>query len=177
MNSYTSDPSTIPGHRIWKNIVKDTIALKESELWDRRMCNDGDFTFYRILHPVIQPAKVYKIFKESKNRHVMKTIVNLWCREPIFQNDICPLCGDDIIEEMTHILADCKTNEILRNCLTHDIKNQFELILSNELSRLDGIAWTLKILGAPIPPLIDSNIEETFFAMTYKYIYKCLENL
>jgi len=65
LNAFISDSHTLPKKCTWKNIVNNAITLSETILWNQRTSADDEFLLFRIVHPVIQPCIIYKVFKEG----------------------------------------------------------------------------------------------------------------
>ena len=177
VNTFISDLHCLPNKRQWKNIVSNAVAIRESALWNQRQAAEADFLFFRILHPIIQPCVVYNVFKNSSSRHYMTTIANLWRRAPLIENNACPFCKIIICEELIHILSDCKLTETLRERFKTDIETIHGSIFLNEISGLDNFSWSLKLLGATIPPLLDDEGQQKYLVTAFKYVTLCLSRL
>ena len=177
LNSFIADSHTLPKKCTWKNIVSNAITLGESILWNQRTSADNDFLFFRILHPVIQPCIIYKVFKESCRRHTMTTIAYLWCRGARIENGICRLCGSETFEELIHLLSQCTQTQQLRECLSTELRDSLGRAFTADFSTLDNYAWTLKLLGSPIAPNLGVDGEKQYLATSYRYIIDCLKRL
>ena len=83
-------------------------------------------------------------------------------------------CALSYYEELVHILCECTSTEPLRQNLDCAIKLAYGASFLNELSSQDELAWTLRILGANIPPVLDCDSEKQFLRMCYSFILRCL---
>lgn len=177
VNTYISEACELPRKHVWKSIVNNAIYLKESDLWNQRMSGDTDFIFFRVLHPVIQPCIVYSVIDESSSRHLSKTVANLWCRAPIIERKYCQLCGNEHCEELIHVLTECKSTERLREGLKTNILNNHGNQFLHELLELDTFGLALRLLGAPLPPVLDQESEKMFLSYTFRFIWSSLNIL
>lgn len=104
----------------------------------------------------------------------MWIIANLWCRKPVLDNNTCQFCGNMYYEELIHLLAECTTTDCYRHMLYVDIADKFGADFLDELTSLDELEWSLRLLGANIAPLLDETSEIQFLRLAYKFIVKCL---
>jgi len=53
-----------------------------------------------------------------------------------------------------------------------------QMLQQDELDVLyeyDSLTWTLKLLGAPLEPILEAGIESQFLRLSYTFIVKCLQ--
>ena len=161
---------TLPTKASWKCNVKRIVLEAEVSLWNTRLSNDPGFLLFRILHPAIQPSLIYKVFKNSTSRNIMLTIARLWCRPCTLSNLCCDNCNAVYQEELMHILAECPHTNDLRITFKNDLLNLVSNEFIDELLALRSIDFGLRLLGAPLPPLLDLTDDVRFLMLAYNYI-------
>ena len=164
----------IPSKNEWKRTVKIAITERESHDWDHRMSLDLDFTLFRILHPCIAPSIVYQVCNRSFFRNIMCVVARLWVRPVSLDNIMCDMCGVIYQEQLVHYLCECEKTQTLR---LHFINSLPSILLPDEMDTLlshDSVALTLRLLGAPLDPILDRTTELQFLHSSYTHIVKCL---
>ena len=177
INSFVRDAYTLPTKFTWKSIVNNAVIISETSQWNNRMAVHNDFLFFRMLHPVIQPCILYNIYRESSCRYIMTILANIWCRVPYIEVGMCPYCAEETCEELIHFLSECILTRQLRENLIIDLRHLFGIAFETEFSALESYAWTLKLLGSPIAPFLESESEKRFLRLGYRYVVNCLNNL
>ena len=107
----------------------------------------------------------------------MMTLANLWCRAPQIEKSTCPLCDSTIYEILVHIISECMATENHRERFISDMLNENGISFSEALSELDSFAFTPRLLGAPIEPLLEGKYEKQYLSAASKYVVRCLYNL
>ena len=167
--------NNLPSKRTWKNIVYNKVEILENELWDKRLSVDSDFMVFRSLHLHIKPAIVYQSFNQSASRNTMRFIANLWSRSASLENSTCRACGQTIQDYVLHIIGECANTVPLRSTLTSTISTSFDQNFAHEYELLDPISLALRLLGAPIEPLLSVTDNKIFLSHSYNYILKCFK--
>ena len=159
----------------WKTTVKRTVRAREYELWDQRLSSDPDFTFDRILQPRISPAVVYTVSNNSSFRNNMCTIARLWCRPVALENFVCEHCNLVFQDELVHVICECLKTQTLRHHFMNSVAQMLQQDELDVLYEYDSLTRTLKLLGAPLEPILDAGIESQFLRLSYTFIVKCLQ--
>jgi len=139
------------------------------------MSQDLKFTFFRILHPCIAPSIVYQVCNRSFFRNIMCAVARLWVRPVSLNNIMCYMCGVIYQEQFVHYLCECEKTHTLR---LHFINSLSSILLPDEMDTLlshDSVALTLRLLGAPLDPILDRTTELQFLHSSYTHIVQCLK--
>ena len=126
INDILTDSATLPPKQACKTIVKRMVLSNETQQWQQRIFSDDDFQFFRILHTTITPAIPYKVFSESRSKHIMRFIANLWTKSPDTELTICEWCNSTYRDRITHFIAECASTAHLRWKLVCCISNSSE---------------------------------------------------
>jgi len=178
LNDFISGQQTLPTKARWKNIVSCAIKTREAELWDNRVTSDPDFVLYKVLQPNIVPAVVYRVCQESYFRKTMYTVANLWSRSVKLDNHTCDFCDKTYQDNIVHIVCECAMTDILRVELVYNMERQFgrnfTRMFAEECS--DAFTKTLRMMGAPLEPVLEESANLKLLKITFTHICKCLRS-
>lgn len=174
INDVLVNPMALPSKHCWKNLIKSLVYSRESDKWTRRVTADDEFRYFSILHPVISPAIVYTVYRDSTSRHIMRSVANIWARSMTNDLSVCLMCDRICMDLVTHVVSDCKGTYHLRSCFVNDLFYTHNSLFINNLLILDKETWTLKLLGAPIGAILDCDNQIQFLKRSYRYVFECM---
>ena len=160
----------ISSKRQWKNAIDNN----ESGLWNQRMSTDSDFTFFRILHPCIAPSIIYGVCNRSSVRSIMCTIFRLWARPVSLENEVCVHCNTIYQEQLVHAVCECPATSTVRSRFYEHLSHILLPDEKHSLLELDSVALTLRLLGAPLEPVLDID-NEVLLLKNLSYIVSCIQ--
>ena len=108
-------------------------------------------------------------------RNIMCVVARLWVRPVSLDNIKCDMCGVIYQEQLVHYLCECEKTQTLR---LHFINSLPSILLPDEMDTLlsqDSVALTLRLLGAPLDPILDRTTELQFLHSSYTHIVQCLK--
>ena len=164
---------SVPTKREWKTIVNGTLNQSEAALWIHRLAIDSDFTFFRILHPSFTPSALYRVCNRSSYRYIMLIVARLWTRPVVLENRLCDNCKLVYQEELA--LSECSVTSTIR---THFLEQLTDILLPDEkhsVLALDSVAFSLKLLGAPVEPIFDASTDHMFLRIAFLVIVNCVK--
>jgi len=174
INNFLAPECYVPSKYVWKSVVKRSIISRETQLWDYRTSVDTDFVFFRILHPCITTCIIYKVCNRTSLRNTMFVISRLWSRPVTHENRTCINCGKIYQEELVHVICECPSTSELRSQCLDTISDILLPEHKQSLLLQDSVSQTLKLLGAPIKPILDCETEVTFLRTAFPFIVQCL---
>ena len=95
------------------------------------------FECFKILHPVVKPAIVYDICKNSSSRQAMQLLTKLWCRPNAKTDGVCDRCSTGCSDVTVHKLSVCTTNSQARAMLQQELV-MFGVAFSTQLYALSS---------------------------------------
>jgi len=172
VNQCLTNPNSIPNKTSWKTKVKRNVYSKAEGEWQRRVQRSNDFECFKILHPVVKPAIVYDICKNSSSRQTMQLITKLWCRPKAKTDSVCDRCSTGCSDVTVHKLSVCIANSQARAMLQQELV-KFGVAFSTQLYALSPTQLTNRLLGAPIVPFLEDIDNLEFLRIAFGYVYKC----
>ena len=111
INDVLVSPNNLPTKYQWKKLVKHLVNTRETELWNRRTLSDEDFSYFRMLHPVISPTVIYKVLDKNRDKHIELFVAKLWTRTYTTISQ-CTHCSQMcLLGEEVHLVYDCSATE------------------------------------------------------------------
>jgi len=165
---------TFPLKSIWKRVVKHSVLRHEYNCLEQRLSSDNEFLFFRILHPLFKPAVLYSVSKTSSFRGMQLTIARLWCRPFQLAMNTCDLCEHIYYDHLAHVLCECEVSSSLRHSYFHEIHTALGNDVKHQLESMDSIDMSLKMLGAPIEPILGVRKKNVCLKLSYIVIVKCI---
>ena len=133
--------------------------------------------FYAILQPCIRlcPSVVYRVSNNSSFRNNMSTIAYHGA-DLLFWRTLCVngAYGATRRARARFFYKCLKTLTLRFMNYVAQIIQQDELEVLRECY---GLSRTLKLLGAPLAPILDTGTESQFLRLSYTYIVTCLYNV
>ena len=155
--------------------MKALVYTFEESKWKSRVLCDDSFLYFRVLHPNVRPCIVYKVCSHSVYRYVMNTIARHWCRSVKLQQIVCDQCSYPITDVLVHSVHECVATSVLRTSFICDI-HVFGTQFLADLLFLDGTFFFLRLLGAPILPVLNEEENIVFLKRSFKYIHDCVKS-
>jgi len=162
INNFLAPECYVPSKYVWKSVVKRSIISRETQLWDYRTSVDTDIVFFQIIYPCIRTCIIYKVCNRTSLRNTMFVISRLWSRPVTVENRTCINCCEIYQEELVHVIYECLTTSELRSQFLDTISDILLPEQKQSLLLQDSVSQTLKLLGAPIEPILDCVTEVTF---------------
>ena len=86
---------------------------------------------------------------------------------------MCEHCNLVFQDELVHVICECLKTQTLRH---HFMNSVAQMLQQDELGVLyEYDSLTLKLLGAPLEPILETGIESQFLRLSYTFIVKCLQ--
>ncbi|WAR28640.1 hypothetical protein MAR_014344 [Mya arenaria] len=172
INNVLVDPTTLPSKYVWKRTVKQLVY--ETEMWRYRMMTDSDFVRFRILQPTISPSIVYMTCCRAAHRNFMHEVAKLWCRSCRLDSlTLCQNCNVQTTDKIVHLVCECAATTELRTKYVCAIAC-FGIEFISEILQLDESMFTMKLMDAPLAPLLNNNENKDFLLISFQFIGDCL---
>lgn len=172
-----ANPMALPSKHCWKSLMKSLVYTRESDKWTQRVTADDEFCYFNILHPIIGPAMVYTVYRDSASRQIMRSVANIWSRPVTNDIHVCLMCDSICMDLVTHVISECTDTSHLRSCFVNDLLCMHSSLFINELLMLDKETWTLKLLGASIGTILEHDVDIQFLKRSYRYVFDCMNIL
>lgn len=174
INNVLVDPTTLPSKYVWKRTVKQLVYRYETEMWRYRIMTDSDFARFRILQPTISPSIVYRTCCRAAQRNIMHEVAKQWCRSCRLDSlTLCQICNVQTTDKIVHLVSECAATTELRTKYVCAI-SCFGIEFVSEILQLDESMFTMKLMGAPLAPLLDNNDNKDFLLISFQFISDCL---
>ena len=158
---------------MWKRTIKQLVYSHDAEKWNTRVMTDSDFAYFRVLQPTISPSIVYKICNRTVHRHIMHDIAKTWCRNYKDDSCICQHCDVRVSDMTVHVVSTCTCTALLRTKFLREASG-YDTDIVPQLSELNGTMFTLRLMGAPIRPLLQHDVNIAFLRLSFQFISNCL---
>ena len=176
LNDYFCN-NAIVGKFTWKRLVGTAIKTREQNLWEARVSSNPEVAFFQVLKPEIEPSILYKTSNRSIFRINENTVAKRWVKSIHFINATYDKCSSHYFETRVHLLSECTATERVRAEFSRMMRSTFGNTTADELESLESFGWSLRIMGAALPPFLDRSIEQEFLQACFRYIRHCIEML
>ena len=106
----------------------------------------------------------------------MYNVAKLWCRSYRLDNVLCQHCNNRAPDNIVHLLSECVATAMLRTRFMCNV-TYFGIEFASDLLDLDQTMFALKIMGAPLSPVLENDVNEEFLSWSYQFITDCLSYL
>ena len=153
--------------------MKRLVYGREADQWTNRVMTDLDFTYFRVLQPTVSPSVVYRLCNRTAHRRCMHVVAKTWCRKYVEDIHVCKNCNIQVRDNIVHLVSECVSTALLRTKFICDI-TCCGIDFVGSLLELDGTMFVLKLMGAPIHPYLDDELNKCFLLLSFQYIMHCL---
>jgi len=105
----------------------------------------------------------------------MRTIVRLWARPVSLENELCEHCNIIYQEQLVHAVCECLATSTVRSRFYEHLSHILLPDEKHSLLELDSVALTLRLLGAPLEPILDIDNEVLLLKNSFSYIVSCIQ--
>ena len=84
------------------------------------------------------------------------------------------LCEHIYYDHLAHVLCECEVSSSLRHSYFDQIDKALGNDVKHQLESMDSIDMSLRMLGAPIEPILGVRENNVFLKLSYIFIVTCI---
>ena len=170
------DIARLPSKSQWKKHVKAAVHSRYTLLWRQRLYCHSDFARFRKLHTSVAPAVVWKMSYSGCDLKLCDFIARLWSSIPEPGNYLCLHCKSYYSDSLSHLVAECKCSQPLKERFLHDCRGILPPELVDTLISADADTFLTIVLSASCWSNLDRAMIDSFLSKSFSFVRSCCRN-